>query len=220
MMNTDTRALFPAMVFPLVLLILLQSGTCGTSGRRQTTTGNANATNAGAARSNANANRQAEAGRTQAEADNTPTPSQRGAGASNMSQPAANRNGAAVANSREEQRTMRNGESVAVGTWGGAGISLDINERGASVEFDCAHGAIEQRLALDATGAFSASGTFTPERGGPARVDEQPARHPARYSGRVEGERMTLRITLTDSNTEVGSFTLTRGAEPRLHKCL
>jgi len=47
-----------------------------------------------------------------------------------------------------------------------------------------------------------------------------PNRHPARYDGRVSRETLQLTVTVTDTQQLVGSFTLTRGAAPRLVRCL
>jgi hypothetical protein len=43
---------------------------------------------------------------------------------------------------------------------------------------------------------------------------------PARYAGRARGDAMTLRVTLTDSATTIGTFELERGASPSVFKCL
>jgi len=45
------------------------------------------------------------------------------------------------------------------------------SEKGAEVEFDCAHGQMTQRTTLDRHGDFDVAGTFTPEHGGPVRRD-------------------------------------------------
>ena len=108
---------------------------------------------------------------------------------------------------------------VPAGTWGGDGVRLEVGERGAEVEFDCAHGSMG-KISPGRNGRFEVRGVFVRERGGPERIGGEPEGEPARYSGRVEGERMTLRVTLTDSNTDAGTFTLTRGKAGRLRKCL
>jgi hypothetical protein len=102
------------------------------------------------------------------------------------------------------------------GLWGGLHVRLVLNESGGEIEFDCAHGAIREPLKPDREGRFSVAGTFYRE-GGPTRSDE--AGLPARYSGRIEGDRMTLTLTLKDSNEKPDEFMLTRGNEGRLRKC-
>ena len=56
------------------------------------------------------------------------------------------------------------------------------------------------------------------ERPGPTQPDGPPQR-PMRLSGTVKGNDMQVSIVLTDSNEDLGSFTLTFGTTPRLVKC-
>lgn len=110
---------------------------------------------------------------------------------------------------------------VQAGTsWGGAHARADVNADGVSFEFDCAHGAADGPLELGADGRFDLGGFFVAERGGPARAGRKEKRFPARYSGRVEGETMTLTVTLTEGGENIGTFTLTRGRAARLTRCL
>lgn len=104
------------------------------------------------------------------------------------------------------------------GLWGGAHIRLEVNDRGAVVEYDCAHGSIDEQLTLDAEGRFEARGTYVRE-GGSIRVGIVRPVRPARYEGRVSGGQLNLTVTLTDTSQPAGSFTLTRGSEGRLRKC-
>ena len=106
------------------------------------------------------------------------------------------------------------------GAWGGEHVNLDATTTGARLDFDCAQGTIDQAITLDAHNTFNVSGTYTQEHGGPIRIDEKPNRHPARYTGRLEGQTLTLTITLTDDQHQVGTYTLTRGQSARLFRCL
>lgn len=112
------------------------------------------------------------------------------------------------------------GDHVAVGTWGGEHAALEVTADGGRIEYDCAHGGLADRLALDRRGRFDVTGTHTPEHGGPVREDEKSESRPARYAGRVDGVRMTLTVTLTDTGQLLGTFTLTQGVAGRLMKCL
>lgn len=109
---------------------------------------------------------------------------------------------------------------LANGTWGGDHVRLDVMSGVATTEYDCAHGTIDEPLVPDRNGRFSVRGTHTFERGGPIRLDEVPDRHPARYDGRVDGEKLDLTVIVTDRQQTVGVFTLTFRAAPRLFKCL
>jgi hypothetical protein len=96
---------------------------------------------------------------------------------------------------------------------------MEVTDAGADLTYDCAHGTIGQPIALDSNGRFDVQGTHTRERGGAARSDETPDRHPARYTGRVDGKVMTLVVTLADTNETVGTFSLTFGERPEIHRC-
>src|SRR5437016_8340462 len=45
-----------------------------------------------------------------------------------------------------------NAKMNVVGTWGGEHVILDVSKNGAVLEFDCAHGQIDQPLILDKKG--------------------------------------------------------------------
>jgi hypothetical protein len=107
--------------------------------------------------------------------------------------------------------------TVTTGMWGGEHVILQVSKSGAEVEFDCAHGQITQPITLDKHGDFSVAGTFTPEHGGPVRRDEDTPPAQARYSGHVEGDTLSLKVTL--EKEVVGTYTLTRDSQPILRKC-
>jgi hypothetical protein len=109
---------------------------------------------------------------------------------------------------------------IVTGTWGGQHIRMHVSQRSASVEFDCANGAITVPLTLNRKGEFSWRGFFSRERGGPVRTDEKPNREPALYTGSISGNTMTLTIKLMDSNEDLGTFTLKHGSAGRVLKCL
>ncbi|MEJ7811195.1 MAG: hypothetical protein WKG32_12350 [Gemmatimonadaceae bacterium] len=106
------------------------------------------------------------------------------------------------------------------GDWGGEHIGLVVSTRGATVEYDCAHGTIDEPLAPDGRGRFEARGTHTREHGGPVREGEAADTHPARYEGVVQGPAMALTVTLTDTVRAIGTYTLTCGDLPHVFKCL
>jgi hypothetical protein len=88
------------------------------------------------------------------------------------------------------------------------------------VEHDCASGTVDEPLRTDARGRFEARGVHIPLQGGPTRPDDRPARHPARYTGTVDGQSMTLSILLTGTGESLGPFSLRRAAIPRIYRCL
>jgi hypothetical protein len=105
------------------------------------------------------------------------------------------------------------------GMWGGEHIGLWVDDKGASLEYDCARGTIDQPLKSDREGRFNATGTHTRESGGPATQGEKSDGHPAVYSGQVTGEVMVINVTLADTKETVGTFELAHGRRPNLFKC-
>ncbi|MFN2481264.1 MAG: hypothetical protein ABR554_07340 [Pyrinomonadaceae bacterium] len=117
------------------------------------------------------------------------------------------------------KKIVREQEGGAVGgVWGGAHVRLSAREGGAALAFDCARGEITAPFKTDAEGRFDLPGTYTREAVS-IRIGKTPAARPARYSGRVEGQAMTLVVKLTDTDQSPGTYTLARGSEGRLWKC-
>src|SRR5262249_26961162 len=58
-------------------------------------------------------------------------------------------------------------ERVPPGLWGGEHVSMQVTVSDATLQFDCAHGYIGERIRLDAEGRFSVAGVFVREHGGP-----------------------------------------------------
>jgi hypothetical protein len=107
--------------------------------------------------------------------------------------------------------------ALAEDTWGGPGIQMTVGPQGATVELDCAHGAIDGPIAVGSDGRFRASGTYAAEHGGPVREGEETGR-PAVYEGRVEGKKLTLVIKVGEE--EIGTFELAQGCSSRIMKCM
>src|SRR6476469_6244808 len=55
------------------------------------------------------------------------------------------------------------------GQWGGQGVSMDVTDNGASLEFDCATGRITEAIVPDSAGKFTVKGLFARQRPGPTR---------------------------------------------------
>jgi hypothetical protein len=110
------------------------------------------------------------------------------------------------------------GRALAEGAWGGAHVQMTVTAQGLTFEMDCAHGAVPGPVTLDKDGRFKVSGTFAPEHGGPVREEDENGR-PAIYTGRLEGETLSLEIAY-ESGEAVGTFELVRGRTGRITKCL
>ena len=102
--------------------------------------------------------------------------------------------------------------------WGGDHIEMHVTDRGATIEFDCAHGAFEGALKPDAEGRFEKTGTFNPERGGPTR-DDAPPPLAATYAGMIKDDAMSLRVTITGQDVPTMTFELARGRAGNVRKC-
>lgn len=110
-----------------------------------------------------------------------------------------------------------------VGTvWGGEHVRLEVMEKGATLEFDCASGAFAGPFVTNDQGNFRVTGIFTVERGGPVSKDDSSNAAPATYSGIITGGTMKLSITAGPQNETVGvlgEYVLARGSRGHVVKC-
>ena len=108
--------------------------------------------------------------------------------------------------------------SVPEGAWGGVGIRVEVREGKAKIELDAAHGETEGPLVLDGAGAFDVAGTFARERPGPARAGAPEKGEPARFRGTLDGDVLTLTVTLGRNAVAAGPLKARRGEPARLRK--
>jgi hypothetical protein len=107
---------------------------------------------------------------------------------------------------------------VARTVWGGEGVVMRISTRGPELEFGCAMATLDSPL--PAQGPFDIAGTYVERRPGPERIDiAAPAPKPARFVGRVESDRINVRVILA-SDEVAAEHQLERGRSPRLVKCV
>jgi hypothetical protein len=103
--------------------------------------------------------------------------------------------------------------------WGGDSIEIQATAKGATVDFDCAHGTIDKPFSPDSKGHFEIAGTFTPETHGPVREDVSLTRD-ATYAGTIKEDAMTLRVTFTGTDAPPPLvFELVRGRPGNVRKC-
>jgi hypothetical protein len=86
------------------------------------------------------------------------------------------------------------------------------------IEYDCAEGAILGPIIPDPGGTFEVEGTHTPGHGGPEREGGD-LHYKVRFTGSVRGDEMTLQGRV-ENGVLLGPFTLRRGAEPQIFRCL
>ena len=101
------------------------------------------------------------------------------------------------------------------GTWGGDDAGLIASDTSAHVHIGCTLGDTKEPIRPQPTGEFDVVGTYN--------VDAYPVDrgiiHPARFTGHVAGNKMTLTVTLTDTARTLGPVTLTYGREPKMGPC-
>lgn len=101
------------------------------------------------------------------------------------------------------------------GTWGGENAGLIVSDSSVHVHIGCTLGDAIGPIRPDPDGRFEVSGTYN--------VDAYPVDrgivHPARFSGRIAGQTMTLSVALTDTTLQLGPVTLVYGKEPKMGPC-
>jgi hypothetical protein len=106
-------------------------------------------------------------------------------------------------------------DRVPSGTWGGEDAGLVVGADGAHAHVGCTAGDIEGEIALDGEGRFDVPGTYD--------VDAFPVSrgivHPARFTGRTDGRRLSFTVRLTDNGQTLSSGDLVLGREPRMRSC-
>lgn len=108
-------------------------------------------------------------------------------------------------------------EPVPVGSWGGLQGTLVIYTDSATLDLPCAAGRIPGGLAPGDDGSFQVAGAYAIQAG-PVSKDG-PVWRPALYSGRRDGDRIELNITMADS-IRIGPFSFERGVVKMFPRCL
>ncbi len=109
--------------------------------------------------------------------------------------------------------------AVKASIWGGDGVIFEVKDKSVTIQYGCADGQIEQAFTTDTAGNFTVNGYHTRQNGGPVLIDSQPPRQLARYEGKITGDKMRLKVTLTASKEIIGEFVLQRGNLPEITRC-
>ena len=112
------------------------------------------------------------------------------------------------------------GPRVPEGVWGGQGVAVRIGGSGVEIELNCARGAIEGPVRLDAEGRFDVAGTFERGRPGPSRMGDAPKAEPARYRGTRNGQTLSFEVIPSSTGKPMGPFSAKLGGSSRIHGCL
>lgn len=105
------------------------------------------------------------------------------------------------------------------GVWGGPEIGVTLEGGQGTVEFDCASGTIDGPVFPGKGGIFSVKGTHRTGQSGPIKVGQIFRSQTATYAGTLLKDDMTLSVALEDGSN-LGPFTLRRGAPAQLTPCL
>ncbi len=116
-------------------------------------------------------------------------------------------------------KSAKTDQADLAGKWGGQHLAISITAKGASLEFDCAHGQFDKPMRPDRLGRFAVRGVYVEEHGGPILKGEVPRSHRASYTGRVKRTQMTITVKLLDTRQHVGTFVVTHGEPARVFKC-
>lgn len=101
------------------------------------------------------------------------------------------------------------------GTWGGDNAGLIVTKTDVHIHIGCTLGDALGPIRPDAYGRFEASGTYNVD----AYPIDRGITHPARFTGQITGQTMTLTVTLTDTARVLGPVTLVFGKEPKMGPC-
>jgi len=112
-------------------------------------------------------------------------------------------------------------DTVRQGVWGGDGIQMTVTATGASIDYGCDAGTVDEPLTFDLNERFSLQGTYAFGRGGPREAGDPPSKlHAARYEGTSDGRRLTLTVVLPDLARMAGEYRLEFGRQGSLDRCL
>jgi hypothetical protein len=102
-----------------------------------------------------------------------------------------------------------------VGTWGGDNAGLIVSNTDVHVHIGCTLGDAVGPIHPDANGRFEATGTYNVN----AYPVDRGITHPARFTGQIIQQTMTLTVSLTDTARVLGPVTLIYGKDPKMGPC-
>jgi hypothetical protein len=114
------------------------------------------------------------------------------------------------------------------GVWSGQGIQMVISEESSSIQLSCASGLISGPLVLSSSGSFQANGIYSSgvmgvvanPLGGSGNGSSSNQSQPVVYSGVIDNNNLTLKITFSDSSQVVQTYQLQYGSGGALAICM
>jgi hypothetical protein len=107
-----------------------------------------------------------------------------------------------------------------MGKWGGQGIVINVTDSTTTMEFDCAHALIHNKLISNTLHETGQYGNFIFEKGGPIIIGQKEDIHPAEFRNVIIGDEIVLYITILDKNQPVIKHVAIRNGNEHLNKCL
>lgn len=108
---------------------------------------------------------------------------------------------------------------IPLGTWGGDTTGLIVADTALHLHIGCTYGDVSGRVPVNADGEFDVDGSYL-LRAYPIAVGPT---MPARFTGRLDGDRITVTVTVTDTveHTTVvkGPVKLKLGDPPEMGPC-
>jgi hypothetical protein len=89
------------------------------------------------------------------------------------------------------------------------------DDTSAHVHIGCTYGNVHEAIVLDLSSRFDVAG----EHNITAYPVDRGILHPARFTGSIDGRKMTLRVTLTDTAVSLGPVVLTFDRQPQMGPC-
>lgn len=109
--------------------------------------------------------------------------------------------------------------ALALGNWGGDDAGMIVSDTAMHLHIQCTYGDVSGRVPVGSDGQFDVPGSYM-LRAYPIAIGPTV---PARFTGRVEGARVTVTVTVNDTvqheTVVLGPVTVTYGKEPRDWPC-
>lgn len=109
--------------------------------------------------------------------------------------------------------------NLPLGNWGGENAGMIVSDTAMHLHIGCTYGDVSGRVPVGAGGQFDVAGNYT-LRAYPIAVGPSV---PARFTGRLDGARVTITATVNDTvqhtTVVLGPVTVTYGAEAKLGPC-
>jgi len=104
-----------------------------------------------------------------------------------------------------------------IGNWGTNKMTISISLKRIKINYECAHGEINEPLVLDKNGTFNVVGTHIQESGkdlGKGEVSE-----PVRYQGEFKNNELKISVTNVNTGELIISTTLQKNPNKHVLKC-